>query len=78
MNNIILCGFMGCGKTTVGQQLARMAGMPYLDLDQLLVTTSGMEIPEIFARYGQEQFREPDRFRCAGYPGQDKARILYR
>ena len=26
----------------------------------------------------QEQFREPDRFRCAGYPGQDKARILYR
>ena len=33
MNNLILCGFMGCGKTTVGRLVAQLAGMAYLDRD---------------------------------------------
>lgn len=57
MNNLILCGFMGCGKTTVGQRLAQLAGMGYLDLDQQIQEENGMPIPQIFAQLGQDHFR---------------------
>ena len=33
MNKILLCGFMGCGKTTVGKRLAALTGREYIDLD---------------------------------------------
>ena len=38
MNNIILVGFMGTGKTTVGKQLATQLGLPLLDMDHLIET----------------------------------------
>ena len=66
MNNLILCGFMGCGKTTVGRLVAQLAGMAYLDLDQQIEETAGLPIPEIFARFGQAHFRRREHEAVAG------------
>lgn len=57
MSNLYLCGFMGCGKTTIGQAFAKKQGRKYLDLDQLIVQRQGRTIPEIFAQEGEEGFR---------------------
>ena len=51
MNHIILIGFMGSGKTSVGKQLAKVMQLPFVDMDELIVQKSGMEITEIFERY---------------------------
>ena len=51
---IILCGFMASGKTTVGRALAKEISTHYIDTDELLIETYGMDIPAIFARYGEE------------------------
>ena len=58
MNHIILIGFMGSGKTSVGKQLAKVMQLPFVDMDELIVQKSGMEITEIFERYGESHFRE--------------------
>lgn len=58
MNNLILCGFMGCGKTTVGKRLARQLEMEYIDLDADIEADAGMPISEIFARFGEAYFRD--------------------
>lgn len=58
MNNIILCGFMGCGKSTVGTLLARRLEMEYADLDAEIEAQAGMAIPSIFAEYGEAHFRD--------------------
>ncbi|MCH1982342.1 shikimate kinase [Ruminococcus sp. OA3] len=57
MNHIILIGFMGSGKTSVGKQLAKVMQLPFVDMDQLIVEKTGMEITEIFERYGEAHFR---------------------
>lgn len=55
---VYLCGFMGCGKTTVGRLLAEMSGLAYCDMDDYIEKTEGMTIPEIFAGKGEAYFRE--------------------
>lgn len=55
--NIILTGFMGAGKTTVGRILARTCGFDFVDLDEMIVTSRGKPIKEIFAEEGEEAFR---------------------
>lgn len=45
---VFLCGFMGCGKTTVGKKLAEISGRGYCDTDELIVKRAGMPIPDIF------------------------------
>ncbi len=55
--NIILTGFMGTGKTTVGRILAENLGFEFLDLDAYIEERAGMTIPEIFERYGESEFR---------------------
>ena len=55
--NLLLIGMPGCGKTTVGQALARCLGRPLEDVDQSIVETAGCSIPEIFQREGEEGFR---------------------
>lgn len=47
-DNIYLCGFMGCGKSTVGRVLAQQLHCPFIDLDDLIVAKMGMRIPDIF------------------------------
>jgi len=55
---IYLCGFMGCGKTRIGKELARKTGMKFADLDKYIVDHEKMTIPEIFEKYGEPHFRE--------------------
>lgn len=55
--NIILIGMMGCGKTTVGQLLARRLGRELADTDALIEEWEGRSIPDIFAREGEAHFR---------------------
>lgn len=55
--NIYLVGLMGAGKTTVGRQLARKLGRPFLDSDHEIVSRTGVPIPTIFEIEGEEGFR---------------------
>lgn len=55
--NLVLCGFMGCGKTTVGKSLADRLGRQFVDMDVLLERREGKSIPALFAAYGEEGFR---------------------
>ncbi|MGI6010510.1 MAG: shikimate kinase [Ruminococcus sp.] len=57
MNHIILIGFMGCGKTSVGKRLARAMGLPFVDMDDVIRERAGMEITQIFEQYGEKYFR---------------------
>lgn len=54
--NIILCGMMGCGKTTTGIRIAALTGMRWLDTDDIIVSRHG-KITDIFEFYGEEKFR---------------------
>ncbi len=56
--NIVLCGFMGCGKTCVGARAARLMKRRFCDLDGYIEKQEGMTISEIFARFGEEGFRQ--------------------
>ena len=55
--NIVLVGFMGCGKSTIGRQVSLQLNYPLIDTDNLIVERLGMSIPEIFEKYGEEHFR---------------------
>lgn len=55
---VFLCGFMGCGKTTVGKIAAKKLGYCFCDSDELIVEREGMSIPEIFAEKGEPYFRQ--------------------
>ena len=57
MENIVLIGMPGCGKSAVGKRLAPIIGRPFVDADKVLEETAGMTIPEIFAAEGEEGFR---------------------
>lgn len=56
--NIVLCGFMGSGKTTIGRKLARLTGLQFIDADQYLEEREGKKIPDIFAERGEAYFRD--------------------
>ena len=60
MKNIVLVGFMGTGKTTVGQLLARQLGWRFVDLDREIEVRCRMEVSVIFAEYGEPYFREQE------------------
>ena len=56
-SNIFLVGFMGSGKSTVGQQLAAELGKDFLDCDRVLEDRTGVDIPYIFDLEGEAGFR---------------------
>jgi shikimate kinase len=56
--NIVLIGFMGCGKSTVGRELQQRLGFPLADMDQIIEQRAGKLITEIFADEGEEAFRD--------------------
>lgn len=58
--NIFLIGFMGAGKSTVSEQLARLAGMGKLEMDECIAQREQMSIPEIFDVHGEPYFREAE------------------
>ena len=57
LQNVVLIGMPGCGKSTVGRALARRQGKAFLDLDRLIEERAGKSIPAIFAQEGEEAFR---------------------
>lgn len=56
--NIILTGFMGTGKTVVGEILARALDRHFVDTDRLVEETSGLTVTEQFLKLGEEYFRD--------------------
>jgi shikimate kinase len=56
--NVVLIGFMGSGKSSIGRLAAKALGYQFVDTDQLIVERSGRQISEIFAEDGEEAFRE--------------------
>ena len=59
--NIVLTGFMGVGKTTVGEILARKLNRRFVDMDVEIEARAGFSIPQIFRRHGEAGFREVER-----------------
>lgn len=59
-HNLVLTGFMGTGKTTVGRQVARKLGMEFVDTDEMIESRHG-PISQIFAERGEAEFREIER-----------------
>lgn len=55
--NIVLIGMPGCGKTTIGRELARLLDRELIDTDDLVVEMAGKSIPDIFSEQGEEGFR---------------------
>ncbi len=55
---IVLVGFMGAGKTTVGRLLAGRLGMDFIDVDEAIVAATGRSVAEIFTESGEAGFRE--------------------
>ncbi|KQT44382.1 shikimate kinase [Aureimonas sp. Leaf454] len=55
--SIVLVGLMGAGKTTVGRRLAQVLDLPFKDSDQEIEAVSRMSVPELFAAYGEPEFR---------------------
>lgn len=58
---IVLIGFMGAGKSSVGRELARMMGTTFTDLDDEIVRTAGRPVAEIFQYEGEAEFRRIER-----------------
>jgi shikimate kinase len=56
--NVILCGFMATGKSSVGKQLASVLGYNFLDMDAAIEAEEGCSIPQIFSSRGEPAFRE--------------------
>ncbi len=56
--NIVLMGLMGCGKSSVGRITARLLGFQFIDTDHLISDAAGCTIPEIFAKEGEQGFRQ--------------------
>lgn len=57
MNHIVMIGFMGAGKTTVGRRLARALNLTFTDTDDRIVNKMQMPVTEIFSTYGEAYFR---------------------
>ena len=55
--NIVLIGFMGAGKSTISDYLSTVFDMEIVEMDQLIADREEMSIPDIFATYGEEYFR---------------------
>lgn len=59
--NIVLCGFMGCGKSTIGSLLSKKMGMSFVDLDKYIEKKEQKTVSQIFEDSGEEYFRQLER-----------------
>ena len=58
LQRLVLTGFMGAGKSTVGRMLADRLGWEFLDLDAFIEARAGLTVPQIFATLGEAHFRK--------------------
>lgn len=70
--NIALIGMPGCGKSTVGAELARQLGRRFVDMDVEIEKKAGKSIPEIFAQDGEEFFRTVETQVLATFSGESR------
>ena len=76
MNNIILTGFMGSGKTSTGIRLSYHLRCPFVDTDRLIQREAGKEIPRIFAEEGEQAFRDRETEVLRKLAGSRKQRVI--
>lgn len=74
MKPIFLCGFMGCGKSTVGKILAKKMGEECIDLDKYIEKKENMSIAQIFEQKGEEYFRQTESKALADFA--DKGAVI--
>jgi len=74
-DNLVLIGFMGAGKSTVGRELERLGGFRLIDLDSVIVQLAGRSIPEIFATEGEARFRDYETSALGSLVGSHRAVI---
>lgn len=68
---IILVGFMGCGKTTLGRKLARQLNYAFVDADEAIEERYQISVKDIFARFGEAHFRKLERELILSLKGRD-------
>jgi shikimate kinase len=61
MKNLVLVGFMGAGKTTIGKWVAERLGMSFVDMDQLIEQRHGQSVSHMFKAKGEPFFRQLER-----------------
>ena len=61
MKKIFLIGYMGCGKSSLGRKLAKVANMEFMDMDSIIEQREGASISDIFNYQGEEYFRNAER-----------------
>jgi len=71
LRRIVLTGFMGSGKSTLGPLVASRLGWSFLDVDDVIEAEAGVTIAEIFARHGEAHFREREHATIARLSGRD-------
>jgi shikimate kinase len=72
VRRIVLTGFMGSGKTTVGPLVAERLGWEFVDADDVIATEAGCTIPELFQREGEAAFRQRERGAIARLAAADR------
>ena len=71
LRRLVLTGFMGAGKSTIGRLLAARIGWNFLDLDAHLEARTGATIPQLFERHGEAHFRRLESSALASALGQN-------
>ncbi|WP_461206366.1 shikimate kinase [Clostridium sp. DL1XJH146] len=61
MKNIVLIGMPGCGKTTIGKNLAEVLHLGFIDVDEFIETKNNEKITNMFEKYGEEYFRDKEK-----------------
>ena len=69
--NLVLIGYRGTGKSTLGRRLSEVLRMPYICFDEEIVRRAGMTIPEIVERYSWDRFRELESRVVSDYAARD-------
>lgn len=60
MKSIALCGFMGCGKTTISKSIEKLFSIPYIDTDKYIEEKENMTINAMFEKHGESYFRDKE------------------
>ena len=76
VRRIVLTGFMGSGKSTVGPLVAQRLGWQFLDVDDVIVEETGMPISDFFARNGEPAFRDREQATIARLIAGDAGLVL--
>ena len=76
MRPIVLSGFMGTGKSTVGRALAAALDVPFVDTDSEIERTSGLSVVELWKRDGEAAFRAREADIAQGLLGDDTPRVI--